>query len=175
MSDITDLILSMLKAGCLVTGEAKFSMQPGTPNWRDDVLKRFTAGKPWDFQVFRESAVTADEALKQLFIEHGFDNAAAEQLVTAIPISADTDQQTCERLHYEHQEMVPMWVIYGPGTRNYEGRWMARARVTFPADEPTSTIILAESLEQIRARLPRGLTCLQRSPGDSPNIIEIWL
>ncbi len=119
--------------------------------------------------------MTTDEALGQLFGAHGFDSAATEQLVGAIPISADTDQQTCDRLHYEHQEMDPMWVIYGPGTRNYEGRWMARARVTFPADEPTSTIILADSLEQVRARLPRGLSCLQRSPTDSPNIVEIWL
>ena len=33
----------------------------------------------------------------------------------------------------------------------------------------------AQTLDEVRGMLPRGLTCLPRLPHDDPKIVEVWL
>jgi hypothetical protein len=68
-----------------------------------------------------------------------------------------------------------MWTIYRPTTRDYPGRWIARLHLSLPTPEPTQYVILADTLEALRARLPLDLTRLARNPEDDPVIEEVWL
>jgi hypothetical protein len=37
-----------------------------------------------------------------------------------------------------------------------------------------SYVMLAASLERARRRVPRGLVCIPRQPGDDRTIVEVW-
>ncbi|MTJ93862.1 MAG: hypothetical protein F8N36_13540 [Desulfovibrio sp.] len=175
MADFSELVLELLKAGVLVTGEQRFMASGSATNWRQEVLRVITAGAREGVSVFRESPETTDDVLRSVFSSHGFSESEVPQLIAAIPASQDADQVTCERLQYEFGSRLPMWVVYGPETRNYPGQWICRMRLTIPGDEPTGTIILADTLDGVRERLPRGLACLPRFASDPPGIIETWL
>lgn len=79
------------------------------------------------------------------------------------------------RLHYKLQARLPMWVIYRQNTADYPGKWVARMHLTLPENATSRAVITADSLEEIRAALPAGLTCLARDPKDDPVIEETWL
>jgi hypothetical protein len=68
-----------------------------------------------------------------------------------------------------------MWVIYRPITREYPGRWVARMHVTLPASRPTRFVMIHDTLDELRAMLPLGLTFLQRDPDDVAEIEEVWV
>ncbi len=39
----------------------------------------------------------------------------------------------------------------------------------------TNELLTGDSLEDLRARLPRGLACFPRADGDDPVIVECWM
>ena len=55
---------------------------------------------------------------------------------------------------------------------DYPGLYVVRV---FWNATPTVYGWTAPTLEEVRARLPRGLVCLPREPGDEPQIVECWL
>jgi hypothetical protein len=71
-------------------------------------------------------------------------------------------------------EQLPMWVVFGPGTTDHPGVYVARLWATLPANESTGYLLRAGDLETLRACLPPGLACLTRNPEDDPNILETW-
>lgn len=86
---------------------------------------------------------------------------------------AERDRLT--RLHLEKRERLPMWVIYGPTTSDHPGKWVCRMHLSLPEPEVTGWVIIEDSLGEIRAALPYGLTCIGRMEGDDPVIHEVWL
>lgn len=78
----------------------------------------------------------------------------------------------------------PFWVLYEPTTRDMPGAFVARlwmctdipgASPPQRSAGPTTTVIRAGTLEQLRDLLPHGLACFGRADGDDPAIIETWL
>lgn len=90
-------------------------------------------------------------------------------LVT-FPLTAEA----ARRFHVEHRDTVPVWTIYGPGTTDHPGRYVARPFLS-RTRQVSQHAILADTLEETRATLPPGLFCLGRQPGDDPNILECWI
>lgn len=76
---------------------------------------------------------------------------------------------------FEHAGFTPviiaMWVVYD-SPRDYPGRFVARLWLN---GAPTDSVILADTLDSLRAALPQGLTRLPRLPGDDAAIYETWL
>lgn len=66
---------------------------------------------------------------------------------------------------------IPIWTIYDHPI-DYPDHWVARLWMN---DQPTEEIRLADSLEELRNRLPPGLVCLSRHQADDPKIVEVWL
>lgn len=70
-----------------------------------------------------------------------------------------------------------MWVVYD-SPRDYPGKYVARRWMTgpYPDGLPTDEVIVSDDLEDIRDELSsRGLVCLERYPGDEPQIVECWV
>jgi hypothetical protein len=76
--------------------------------------------------------------------------------------------------HAQH-DRLPMWVVCNPTTADYPGQWVARMHLTFPTPEPTNLVIVADSLGDVRAQLPEGMTNIGRQDGDDPVIAEVWI
>jgi hypothetical protein len=73
-------------------------------------------------------------------------------------------------------DLLPMWVVLGPGTTDYPGQYLARMWVVnHEGSDSTSCLIIANTLEEVLAMLPPGLTKLERSFSDDPNILEVWI
>lgn len=66
---------------------------------------------------------------------------------------------------------LPIWTVYDH-PRDFPGAFVARLSIL---DKPTAKLLHSDTLEGLRAQLPNGLTCLQRSPSDDPVIVECWL
>jgi hypothetical protein len=66
---------------------------------------------------------------------------------------------------------LSIWTIYRHPS-DYPGQYVARR---YAVDEPTSDVLTGKTLTEVRAKLPRGLFCIQRHPGDDPVIVECWL
>lgn len=67
--------------------------------------------------------------------------------------------------------MLELWTVYDSPI-DLPGRFVARKWLL---DQPTRELLQDKTLEGLRAKLPQGLTCLQRSPQDDPKIVETWL
>lgn len=80
-----------------------------------------------------------------------------------------------EKLHYKLRNRLPMWTVYDQTTREYPGKFVARMWVSLPKCKATRFTICHDTLEELRAILPRGLTCIGRKPEDFPEIVEVWL
>ena len=78
-------------------------------------------------------------------------------------------------MHWGAQLVGDLWfwtVTYG--TSDYPGRYCARA-ASMRSGETLRFVLLARSLETLRKVLPLGLTWTDRSPGDDPVILEVWI
>ena len=67
--------------------------------------------------------------------------------------------------------MLELWTIYDSPI-DHPGSFVARKWVL---DKPTSELFQDKTLEGLRAKLPPGLHCMPRSPGDEPQIVETWM
>jgi hypothetical protein len=72
---------------------------------------------------------------------------------------------------------LPVFVIYR-NPRDFPGKWVCRRQVATSAGEVKSDpepFAVEDSYRRIRARLPYGLTHLDRHPDDDPTIVETWI
>jgi hypothetical protein len=72
---------------------------------------------------------------------------------------------------------LAMWTVY-KNPSDYPDKYVARRfDVDGDGPKPSASIIIAESLEVLRETLEfeLHLSCLDRSPGDDPVIVETWL
>jgi hypothetical protein len=68
-----------------------------------------------------------------------------------------------------------VWTIYNH-PRDFPNSYVARKFSTRGGATPTKDIIVSPTLSDLRFQLKRmGLTCLPRSPGDEPQIVESWI
>lgn len=70
-----------------------------------------------------------------------------------------------------HVSLVPVWVIY-QRPKDYPRKFVARL---WDLDEPTATVLVADTLEEVRGLLPAGLFRLARLELDDPVIVETWM
>ena len=66
---------------------------------------------------------------------------------------------------------LPIICIY-QNPDDYPGKYVARV---WDADEPTSLIAIAETLEAVRETIPPNMHRLHRRPDDDPIIVEVWI
>lgn len=65
-----------------------------------------------------------------------------------------------------------MWTVYEKPS-DYPNSYVARR---FVNEQPLAEVIVSGTLADIRRQMIHmGLTCLQRDPGDEPQIVEVWL
>jgi len=70
---------------------------------------------------------------------------------------------------------LQMWTIYFH-PRDYPDGFVARMWViSSKGAAATDMVLTASTLEEIRNKLPLGLTRLERDPADEPQIVETWL
>jgi len=72
---------------------------------------------------------------------------------------------------------LTVWTIYR-NPSDYPGRWVMRGHEIFPhvgIVRPHEACFVAESLDEIRAKVPPGTRCVGRAPEDYPVIYECWL
>lgn len=67
--------------------------------------------------------------------------------------------------------MLNIWVIYDHPD-DFPDQFTARRWVL---DRPTDEYLFADTLDELRGKLPPGLVRLQRDPADDPKIVESWL
>lgn len=68
---------------------------------------------------------------------------------------------------------LEMWTVYERPTDYPEG-FVARLWIVTNIAMATQTHYVASSLDEVRAFLPRGLTCMPRNELDDPAIVETW-
>lgn len=72
---------------------------------------------------------------------------------------------------------MSLWTIYF-NPRDFPGKYVARRHDIFRGEkgpQASHEHFVADSLDEIRDRLPMGLVCLSRSDDDEPQILETWL
>jgi hypothetical protein len=69
---------------------------------------------------------------------------------------------------------LEMWTIYAH-PRDDPAHFVARRWRVGERIEATSETFAADTLAEVRALLPPGLTCLSRAPDDDPVIVECWI
>jgi hypothetical protein len=68
-----------------------------------------------------------------------------------------------------------LWMIYDHPS-DYPDSYVARLSViSSGVFEDTNEMFIADTLEEVRKLLPRGLACLSRDPDDDKAIVEVWL
>ena len=67
--------------------------------------------------------------------------------------------------------MLELWTVYDSPI-DLPGHFVARKWLL---DKPTNELLLDRTLEGLRGKLPEGLTRLERSPQDDPQIVETWI
>lgn len=72
------------------------------------------------------------------------------------------------------QEALPMWTIYRNVTYLGPDTYVAVLNHVTGSIEPTGQVIEASTLDDVRGKLPQGLVCMARHPGDHPSVIETW-
>jgi hypothetical protein len=91
-------------------------------------------------------------------------------------ISPDQAEAFQQKTLYEGYLVI--WTITFR-TRDFGNRYVARPTVIDSSDEPRPRdedgYLIADTLEALRAKLPQGLSWMDRKPADDPVIVEIWL
>lgn len=73
--------------------------------------------------------------------------------------------------------MLSMWVIYDHPL-DFPGGYIARKWNIGGGLKPlfaTGSTVTGDTLEEVRAKLPRGLYRINRDPRDEPQVVECWL
>ena len=74
-------------------------------------------------------------------------------------------------LHAEgvQRRELPAWIVFQEEP-DYPGKVIAR----FATDAPTTPVLVADTLTELRAMLPPGLRRTKRHAADPPEILEMW-
>lgn len=64
-----------------------------------------------------------------------------------------------------------MWIVYEKPL-DHPTKFIARK---WSLDKPTKIYHSADTLEEIRKKIPPNLYNLGRQPGDDPKIVEVWI
>jgi hypothetical protein len=67
--------------------------------------------------------------------------------------------------------MIDVWIVYDSPS-DFPGCYVARR---FKMDKPTSDVLTAATLDDLRALLPPGLIRLERTEHDQPHLVEVWV
>lgn len=89
-----------------------------------------------------------------------------------IALAAGTTDIT--QIYRSMRDRLPMWTIYRNPV-DYPDKYVARMFVTLPKGTPTNLVIVADSLDAVRAELPAGLVCIKRDEDDPLQIVETWI
>jgi hypothetical protein len=74
-----------------------------------------------------------------------------------------------------HLDALVIWCLYEHPS-DYPQQWVARAcLLDCSSARPVRNALLADSLEELRGLLPRGLYRVDREPLDDPCLREVWL
>lgn len=97
--------------------------------------------------------------------------------IHSIPI---TSASVASEIHHKNRDALPVWVVYNDNTTDFTGQFISRMFLTlappmFGVPSPTSFIITALTINELRSRLPRSLVRIPRHPLDDPNILETWI
>ena len=68
-------------------------------------------------------------------------------------------------------DRLSLWTIYDH-PRDYPRCFVARR---YELDQATADVLTAGTLADLRAKLPPGLTRLERAEGDDAKIVEVWI
>lgn len=96
------------------------------------------------------------------------------------PINPHDKQITPETAGELHQRYADcghllLWAI-STGTRDYGQKFIARPHFIRRGEhEPMGLHLEAASLDEIRAKIPAGMTRLPRDADDDPVIVESWI
>ena len=69
----------------------------------------------------------------------------------------------------------PAWVIYDDKTDDFPGSFVARLFAMMPKPIPTSIVVHAASLAELRSLIPPGMVPLARSDNDHERIVETYI
>jgi len=101
--------------------------------------------------------------------------ASEPYLAALVSVRQAAEQAQQAALTAQH---FPMWVVLGPTTSDYPGRYCARLWVLEKEVRRRAAsrgLVLADSLPELRALLPPNLIRLDRVPDDDPTILEVWI
>ena len=90
-------------------------------------------------------------------------------------LACERTREMVQRVHWRLRGRVPFWVVFGPGTSDQLGMFVARLWVSRPSATSTGTVLRAGSLAELHDLLPHDLTRIGRDPNDDANIIETWV
>ena len=85
--------------------------------------------------------------------------------------SEDKVVQTFDMRRILKRTRLPLICVY-KNPADYPGKYVARL---WDVDKPTTLVVLANSLEQIRAVRPPEMIIMQRQINDDPVIVETWI
>lgn len=72
-------------------------------------------------------------------------------------------------------DVLVMWTVYDH-PRDYPTKFVARrSEIRGGVAYMTNDMFVADSLDELRAWLPPGMSRMSRFPADDPVIVEVWL
>ena len=91
-------------------------------------------------------------------------------------MSAVPEDSTTPPFNRPPLKTVSTWTVF-QRPADYPDGYIARR---FEIDgtggpRPTLDVVTGLSLDEVRAKLPRGLVCFARLDGDAPSVVEVWL
>lgn len=72
----------------------------------------------------------------------------------------------------QRPDELAIWTVYRKPKDRPDAPYLARL---YHGERPTPEVLTASDIDTLRAELPPGLVRMERSPGDDPCIIEVWL
>lgn len=82
----------------------------------------------------------------------------------------DKQVQTFEQVDFRLMKMPVIAVFYN--TSDYKGKYIARL---FDIENPMNIIVLKNTLEEIRAAIPKQFIRTSRLEEDHETVVEVWL
>lgn len=71
----------------------------------------------------------------------------------------------------DEDDDLSMWVVY-EDTAEFPNQYVARR---YRLDKDTGDYVVGDTLNDVRAKLPKGLMRLERSSHDHPQVRESWI
>ena len=72
-------------------------------------------------------------------------------------------------------EILSLWTVYEKPKDYPQGYIARRFEVWVGTYQATIDTIKAETLEELRSKIPKGKVSIGRTAGDDPVIVEVWV